>query len=180
MVFILIFGIGGKIYTDKKAEYQAQQEQLKKNLAESKTEITKLLEWNYKDIRSITFEYDGGAGSGVIRVPFDKSLTTTPAGGLTINGYVNGKDYGDNAFQASLNESSMKFSPNPSFGEYYPMLANTLYKNPHPIAAPYLQESYSSANYYLTPSDISTLKRQGFTKDITFEQIKHYFEEKVK
>ena len=172
MVFILIFGIGGKIYTDKKAEYQAQQEQLKKNLAESKAEITELLEWNYKDIRSITFEYDGGAGSGVIRVPFDKSLTTTPAGGLSIYGYVNENE--NLGFDANLNPDTMKVDGNDGG---YPMLDDKLFKNPNPIVE---GRNQSPENYYLTPSDIANLKKQGFTKDITFEHIKYYFEEKAK
>ena len=171
MVFILIFGIVVKIYMDKKAEYQAQQEQLKKNLVESKAEITELLEWNYKDIRSITFEYDGGAGSGVIRVPFDKSLSTTPAGNIWINGWVNeNKALG---FSADLDPETLKVDGN--YGGY-PMLENSLYKNPHPITQGDIQ---SAANYYLTLEDISSLKKQGFTKDIAFEQIKKYFEEKV-
>ncbi|MFH0153217.1 hypothetical protein, partial [Pseudomonas aeruginosa] len=121
---------------------------------------TELLEWNYKNIHSVTFDYDGGAGSGVVRVPFDKSLTTTPAGGLSIYGYVNENE--NLGFDANLNPDTMKVDGNDGG---YPMLDDKLFKNPNPIVE---GRNQSPENYYLTPSDIATLKKQGFTKDITF------------
>lgn len=163
-----LIGIGGKLHLDD----QVKQKQLKENLLHSKAEITELLEWNYKGIKSVTFYYDGSGGSGVSRVPFDDSLATTPAGDLTICGYVNeDKNIG---FSASLNPITMRLE-----GDYggYPMLEDKLYKNPNPITEGDIQ---SSANYYLTPSDINILKKQGYTKDIPFEKIKQYFEEKDK
>jgi hypothetical protein len=172
VVLLIIGGIGVKTYMDKQAEHQAQQEQLEKNLAESKKEIIELLEWNYKNVQTVSFGYDGKSGSGAVRVSFDSSLTTTPAGGLVIHGFVNGNNQGDLGFSAELNPDTMELDGN-SGG--YPMLTDRLYKNPNPMTG----RNQSPENYYLTPSDIKELKKRGFTKDITFEQIRHYFDERM-
>ena len=185
MVFILIFGIGGKMYMDKKAEQQAQQEKFKKNLAESKKEIIELLEWNYNDINSVIFDYTGWDGSGVKEVLFDKSLTTTPAGGVHINGWINNdKNF---IFEANLDTETFKIDGK---NGGYPMISslkdktwktdqgNKMYKNFELIVN---AVDISPQNIdYLTIKDIDILKNKGFNKNITSQQIRSYFEEKKK
>ncbi|GAB2025403.1 hypothetical protein OfM1_14740 [Lactovum odontotermitis] len=91
---------------------------------------------------------------------------------MSIYGYIN--DNKHLGFDANLVPATLELD-----GRYggYPMLTDALYKNPHPLTA---GRNQSPENYYLTPTDIKILKKQGFTKNITFEQIKEYFEEKGK
>ncbi|GAB2025407.1 hypothetical protein OfM1_14780 [Lactovum odontotermitis] len=178
IIIVALGGIGGKIYMDNQAVQQAKQKELKKNLEESKKEIIESLEWNYSGIHSVTFDYDFNENDGAIKVKLDKSLTTTPAGGITINGWVNG-DKTIN-FSVGLDEKTLE----PLKGGVLGGKGDSMYKNPEPSENPAALGDYNgfydSRNYYLTFTDINKLKLQGFDKDITFEQIKQYFEEKEK
>jgi hypothetical protein len=185
LFMLVIIGIGGKLYMD----YEKKQEELRANLVESKKEITEMLEWNYKDIKSVTFGYDGNLS----KLNIDPSLSITPVGIVTINGWVNGDK--KLSFDGELNTELSKISG--GVGSYggklglmakdpnNVLLSKTIIENKTgEVSDKELQviidKTQNSTNYYLDLKDIEYLKQQGFTKDITFAQIKQYFEEKKK
>ena len=173
MVFMLIFGIGGKMYMDN----QAHQEQLRNNLSESKKQIKEILEWNFDGIKSIIFDYLPDKNTGLIAVPFDKSLSTTPAGGLIVNGYVNG----DKTLQFTFGVSSETMKhPEMSYSD-----TDKLVKDHLKIRGTgYLEQAWKTFgtekvwNTDLDLSDVEKLKVQGYTSNISAEQIIKYLEEK--
>ena len=174
MIFILIFGIGGKMYMDN----QAHQEQLRNNLSESKKQIKEILEWNFDGIKSIIFDYLPDKNTGLIAVPFDKSLSTTPAGGLIVNGYVNG----DKTLQFTFGVSSETMK-NPEMG--YGGGSKLIVKNLKIRNTDYLRKAFNTwgtagqnLKVDLRLSDIEVLKKQGFTSNISSEQIIKYVEGK--
>ncbi|GAB2025405.1 hypothetical protein OfM1_14760 [Lactovum odontotermitis] len=179
IIIVALGGIGGKIYMDNQAVRKEKQEELEKRLIQTKKEVTELLEWNYIDIQSVTFDYGGWDGSGVQRVSLDKSLTETLAGGLTINGWVNGDE--ECIFECDLEVETLKPKSDPlatvgeiGYGEAggsFSDTGGTLGK---------LYKSGNESHVWLTLPDISDLKEKGFTKLITAQEIKQYFKEKSK
>ena len=179
LAILILGGIGGKIYMDRKAEYQAQVQEQKANaekiIAKDKEEITEIFEWNYDNVQSVTFEFLPSKADGTLPTNLGQCIRTTPAGGLYINGFVNNNK--SLVFSVNLNVDTFKLSEVPQIfktgGNNYEEGLFREFKNPTLNEGKLLP---SRETCFLSYEDIGKLKSQGYTNDITFEQIRHYFE----
>ncbi|GAB2026831.1 DUF1310 family protein [Lactovum odontotermitis] len=179
IIIIIIVAFVGKIYMNHQAEQNAKQEEFLKNLSESKEQVKELLNWNFDDVQSVTFDYEAPK-EDYYPVKIDKSLSTTPAGGLIINGYIN--DDHSLTFSCGVNSSTGKKSEDGglSFGSEDKIIKNHLkIRN-----TDYLEKAWTTFggenvwSVMLNLSDIRKLKKQGFSSNISSEQIIEYLEGK--
>ena len=90
-----------------------------------------------------------------------------PMGSIGVQGYVENNKKA--LFVAQLDENTLELKYIDTSKE-----VDALCKNQNP-ASPDLM---SQENFYLLNDDIQELKKQGYTSDITFDEIKQYFENK--
>lgn len=143
----------------------------KKELDKFKAQTTELLEWNYDGIDSVTFDWIPDF-NGFIRNPKVPELAMTPMGSPNLVGYVNG-DINKNFYI----EIDVDNSQNEVFiSGMYTFGFDELDKNPeYRISGVGNDDGWKTELEY---DDIQELKKQGYTKDISIEEIKEYFDKK--
>jgi len=163
IVGIILIGIaitiGGKYFMDEQAKKQAQEAQYEKMLATVKAQVKEEIEWNFKDINSVTFEYQPTPTDGTLPTKQDQSLRTTPMGGLYYDGYINGNK--KLQFDAKLNTD---FLPNKLSIDDIILITSDrtgLIDTFEWYKAPVLDQEHWPNKNWLTSSDISQLKKQG-------------------
>ena len=140
----------------------------KQELDKLKKQAIEVLKWNYNGIESVDFDWNQTDESGLIKNDEIPEIAMSPMGTFWLMGYVNNDT--DKKFTAKLNIDNdeihiLRLSASG---------IEALDKNPDYR----IVKTDDRHELHLTIKDIQELKKQGYTSDITFDEIKQYFENK--